>query len=73
MVESAMLHLSNLSVGSSLLLKYQVLSEVKNILDFMTKNKQIQENPKQNWATKGLLENVNNFLDMHRCVKGKLN
>lgn len=47
MVKLAMLHLNNLSVGSSLLLKYQVLSEVKNILYFKTTNKQIQENKKK--------------------------
>lgn len=47
-VKLAMLHLNNLGVGPSLLLKCQVLSEVKNILDFKTKNKQREENPKQN-------------------------
>lgn len=46
MVKLSMLHLNNLSVGSLLLLKCQVLSEVKNTLDFKTKKKKIQYNKK---------------------------
>lgn len=73
MVKLSMLHLNNLSVGSLLLLKCQVLSEVKNTLDFKTKKKNKYNTIKKPWATKVLLENFNNFLDMHGCVKGKLN